>query len=87
MLAKNAATATVTSHSASSSPVARRKSIDSDPVLEKIKPQTFVSSPSKKGHTVAYTKNSAMAHQGKSCSIMSGFTFTTYGCKILDSLP
>ena len=61
MLAKNA---TTSSSSSSSSPVARRKSIDNDPLLEKLKPKTFVSSPSKKGHTVTYTRNSAMAHQG-----------------------
>ena len=65
LLAKNAAAATTASSSTGSSPVAKRKSIESDPVLEKTKPRTFVSSPSKKGHTVAYTKNSAMAHNGK----------------------
>ena len=67
MLAKNAAAATTASSSTGSSPVAKRKSsTEGDPLLEKIKPQTFVSSPSKKGHTVAYTKNSPMAHDGKS---------------------
>ena len=65
VLAKNAAAATSSPSSSGSSPVARRKSVDSDPVLEKVKPQTFVSSPSKKGHTVTYTKNSAMALEGK----------------------
>lgn len=65
MLAKNAAATSSSSSSSGSSPVARRKSTDVDPALEKIKPQTFISSPSKKGHTVAYNKNSPMAHNGK----------------------
>ena len=65
MLAKSAAAASTASSSTGNSPVSRRKSIESDPMLEKIKPQTFVSSPSRKGHTVAYTKNSPMAHEGE----------------------
>ena len=76
LLAKNAAAATTVSSSTGNSPVAKRKSsVEGDPMLEKIKPQTFVSSPSKKGHTVAYTKNSAMAHNGKLLIVyVSGFT-------------
>ena len=62
LLAKSAAH----SHSTSPnhSPTPRRKSIDGDPLLERAKPQTFLSSPSRKGHTVAYTKNSPMALEG-----------------------
>ena len=68
LLAKNAAAATTPTLSSGNSPVARRKSSteSSEPILEKAKPQKFVSSPSKKGHTVMYTKHSSMAHQGKS---------------------
>ena len=71
MLAKSAAAATTASSSTGSSPVSRRKSIESDPILEKVKPKTFVSSPSRKGHTVAYTKNSPMAHEGEYVSANS----------------
>ena len=62
LLVKNAAHTHSTSPT--HSPTPRRKSADGDPLLEKAKPQTFTSSPSRKGHTVAYTKNSPMALEG-----------------------
>jgi len=62
LLAKNAAHTHSTSPN--HSPTPRRKSVDGDPLLERTKPQTFLSSPSRKGHTVAYTKNSPMALEG-----------------------
>ena len=65
------------------SPVARRRSVDGDPLLERAKPQTFLSSPSRKGHTVAYTKNSPMALEGiphnfTPNNLLHGFTFQIY---------